>query len=102
MKYRGFTIEPWYEILTDCRPPRGREVGWQELKKKIKLFGGYKCSALWGDKCMGGNRFHNPLTIEQGEIALQEIKCVIDNVIERTMQSVQCSEKEAVKLLKES
>lgn len=102
MVYRGFTIKPWNEIIHDVRPPRkGEGIQWVD-KKPIKLFGGYKCPQIWGEQCMGGNRFKNPLTIEQSEIALKEIKESIDNLITKVIGWNNCTEKEAVKLIKES
>ena len=100
MKHRGFTISNWYEIIPDCAP--GREgVKWVSTKP-IKLFGGYKVPAIWGEKCMGGNRFKNPLTREQSKLALQEVKESIDNIMDKVKEWYNCSDKEAVKIIKDT
>lgn len=107
MKYKTFIIKPWYEEIADCRPPRkGEGIAWVDIKPSIKkgtkLLGGYKCPQIWGEQCMGGNRFKNPLTPEQNDIAIQEIKDAIDSLISKTMQWCNVDEKEAIKLIKES
>ena len=102
MKYRGFTISPWYEVIADCRPPKvGEGIGWVSAKP-IKLFGGYKVPAIWGEQCMGGHRFRNPLTPEQSEIALQEVKQSIDDIMNKVKAWNNCSDSQAVKLIKEA
>lgn len=107
MKHKTFIIKPWYELIADCRPPRkGEGIEWVDIEPSIKrgtkLLGGYKCPQIWGESCMGGNRFKNPLTTEQNDIAIQEMKTAIDELISSVMQSCNVDEKSAIKLLKET
>ena len=94
-KYKGVSFHYWTESFVNYNERTGK------CGKDIVVKAGYTCPAIMGKTCIGGHRFRSPLTEAQWNIARAEAEETIDRLIKRAMEINECSEKEAIKILKE-